>query len=138
MGKAVVKCITLREQLDRIDSETIRDGAGSFWEAKICEQKGMWRKGWAIIKAHPEILEYEGGRGGDQKNSILLLSWASLERETGRSYKSIQKWVKLCRNIKAVGEKPSQDEKVFDLYQERRSHERNTILLCRHPGKRPL
>ena len=97
----VIKSQTLKERLGQIDNETICVGLPCFTDAVIESERGMWRKGCAIIETYPEAENYNGKVG---KRSLFVVatnifSWAKLEKETGRKDKSIKAWVRLAKQI---------------------------------------
>lgn len=96
---------SLRQKLDQIDDETIKEAGPSYCDGLIGLFKGNWRKGWAIIDKYPEAETYQGKPGGDRQSQkafkVILnaFSWANLEHEAGRPDISLKKWVKLALEI---------------------------------------
>jgi N6-adenosine-specific RNA methylase IME4 len=62
-------------------------------------------RGWAIIEAYPEALEYDGKPGGDRQSGKALyqgynaFSWLMVAEETGRGKQHIKKWVELAKRV---------------------------------------
>lgn len=81
----------LKQRLDAIDQETIRQGRSDVASLWILEKYGMWQKGRAVMQAYPDLSTEprKGGRG------VCEVSFARIAKETHRSDHSIAKWVAL-------------------------------------------
>jgi len=70
--------LTLKQQLDKIDTETFEKAYDGFYESRLAIELNMWEKGEAVG-------QYRGGK----------LTYYRLEKETSRHHDSLKKWHQL-------------------------------------------
>jgi hypothetical protein len=128
--------MSLRDDLDSIDGATLANGGGPYWKALYLKALGAWIKGCVVAKAYPAILEYQGGRGRPGKDTPSIISWSYLKKETGRPRQTIQRWVRLVKQVTANG-KPSPSGNVFKAYMDQRHDEFMAALQAKIRGDLP-
>ena len=84
---------SLKQKLDAVDQEVVKDVTNGFYESRLKIEMGMWEKG-------KKIGEYRG------VNSPV--SWRELERQTERDHKSLKRWNDLY-------EKDPEEEKYLEI-----------------------
>ncbi len=85
---------SLKQQLDVIDQQVIKDVTNGFYESRLKIEMGMWEKGKTVG-------DYRGVKSP-------IPSWRQLEKETERNHESLKKWNDLY-------EKYPEEEKYLEI-----------------------
>jgi len=88
---------TLVDEIDAIVQEEASSGIDKYRAGYIWTRRVMWRNGNAILRHYPELMKYEGSKGGRPKTGDTgeggVTSYRTVAAATGYGKNTIKKLI---------------------------------------------